>query len=277
MQTPHSYIVLYDFSPCARQALRVAHQWSKWTGAALHLLHNLEDSLAPAMADQELRQQLTAISKAEAFNKIQRSFQEVTGETLQPVNVHIAVKSIAPSIDRLAGELNAQLLFAGLKERGVLQRLLIGSTVLNLLEHARVPVVTIPKNSGTFSKLRLHISVSYHFTFNSIALQQFLQLMGSKTDFIDFISVLTRDDDRQRAVHHLAKLESLFSGQARVQTHLFEGNEPLVQVKAYMATQEGGVLMLQKGSRAFSDYLFREFFINELIHDASLPLIILPS
>lgn len=277
MQTPYSYLVLYDFSHCAQQALRVAHQWSKWTGAELHLLYNLEGSLAPAMADQGLRQQLFAISKAEAFNKAQRSFEEVTGETIHPLNVHIAVKSLATTINRLVEELNTQLLFAGLKGHGVLKRLFIGSTVLNLLEHARIPVVAIPKQIGRFNKIALHICVSYHFTFNSMALQQFLQLMGSKIDFINFISVLTRDDDRQQAANHLAQLDSLFSKRAVVQTHLFEGNEPLAQVKAYMNAQEDGMLMLQKGSRAFSDHIFREFFINELVYDASLPLIILPS
>lgn len=229
------------------------------------------------MADQEVRQQLQATLEAEAFRKVQSSFRKVTGEAVKPVNVHISVNSLSFTTDRLVKELNTQLLFAGLKGHGVLKRLFIGSTVLALLEHVSIPVVAIPKRTGRFNKLALHISVSYHYTFNSIALQQFTQLMGSKIEVLAFISVLTKDDDRQQAASHLAKLESVFSGQAVVQTHLFEGNSPLAQVKAYMEAQEDGVLMLQKGSRAFSDYLFREFFINELVYDASLPLIILPS
>lgn len=276
IQMQYSFIVLYDFSHYARQALRVAHQWSIWTGAELHLLHNLEATFAPAMADQEVRQQLHASSKSEAFHRLQRSFQETIGETIPPERVHISVKSLNATLNQLVGEYNARLLFAGLKGHGVLQRIFIGNTVLKLLEHAHIPVVAIPQNLREYNQISLHIGVSYHYTFNSIQLQQFIQLMGKKMRSLVFISVLTKDDDRQRAAAHLARLKDTFSDEAEVSTQLFEGNEPFAQVKTYMEAQEDGVLLVQKGSRALSDYLFREFFINELIYDASIPLIVLP-
>ncbi|MCJ8163460.1 universal stress protein [Pontibacter sp. E15-1] len=271
-----SVLVLYDFSPGSRQALRVAHLWATWSGAELHLLHNLEGSYAPAMSDQEVRQQVHAISKAEAFNKVQRSFKKVTDEEINPVNVHISINSLATTVNQLLWEHNAQLLFAGLNDRGTLKRLFIGSTILRLLDMVRVPIVTIPKNVPVFQKLALHISVNYHYTFNSRALHQFLQLMGDKAEKLVFLSVLTEDDDRPQATSHLESLKATFSDHPAVHTCLFEGNEPLDQVKTYMQAQTDGVLVVQKRSRAMTDYMFREFFINELVHDASLPLIILP-
>ncbi|RDV13579.1 universal stress protein [Pontibacter diazotrophicus] len=273
---PHSYLVLYDFSSYARQALRVAHQWSLWTGADVHLLHNLEAAYIPAMADREVRQQVEAGSRSEAFDKLQRSYEEVTGKPVRPERVHISVASLTFTINKLVREHNTQLLFAGLKGNGVLKRIFIGSTILKLLEHAITPVVAIPKKIHEFKHLTLHVAVSYHYAFNSTHLRQILQLMGQKIKALVFISVLTKDDDRQRAISHLAKLEDSFSEQAPVSSRLFEGNAPFALVKAYMKEQEDGVLLAQRGSRALSDRLFREFFINELVHDASIPIIILP-
>lgn len=269
--------MLYDFSSCARQALRVAHLWSQWAGVELHLFHNLDGSYTPAMATQEVVQQVYAYSKADAFNEMQRNYQEITGEPVQPQNVHVAVDSLASTLNQLILEHHAQLLFTGLQGHGILKRLLIGSTVFKLLEHVTIPIVAIPKRTGTFQQVSLHVSISYHYAFNTSALQHFLLLLGTRIETLVLLSVLTEDDDRQQATSHLEKVKASLTTPLDVVTCLFEGDNPLKQVKAYMQKQADGVLVLQRRSRALSEYFYREFFINELVHDANLPLIILPS
>lgn len=273
---PHSFLVLHDLTPHARQALRVAHQWSLWTGAELHLLHNLEAAFVPAMADQEVRQQLVTSFRTEAYNKLQHSYEEITGKPARPEHVHLSLKSLTASIYELINLHDTQLLFAGLKSHGVLKRMIIGSTVLKLLEHVTIPVVAVPESMRELQQLTLHVAVSYRHIFNSIQLKNFIQLMGEKIAALVFISVLTKDDDPQQAASHLAALKATFTDRANVSSCLFEGEAPFAQVKAYMKEQTDGVLLAQRGSRAFSDNLFRSFFIDELVQDASVPLIILP-
>ncbi|MFD3001526.1 universal stress protein [Pontibacter toksunensis] len=272
----YSFLVLYDFSQYARQALRVAHQWSGWAGADLHILYNQEATFAPAMADQQVRQQLDAHSRSEAFHRLQRSYEETIGAPIPAKNVHISVKNLAFTITQISSQYNTRLLFAGLKGHGVLKRIFMGSTVLKLLDIVDIPIVAIPHKLRAFEKINLHVGVSYHYIFHSIRLQQFIQLLANKIHSLVFISVLTTEDDRQQAVRHLSRLRATFKEGEDVHTRLFEGNNPFAEVKAYMRNQEDSVLLVQKGSRALSDYLFREFFINELVHDASIPLIILP-
>lgn len=274
---PSSFIVLYDFSPYARQALLVAHQWSAWIGAELHLLHNIDESYVPAMADQEARQEVHSLSRSEVFDKLTQQHLEETGEAIPPDKVHVSTKSLFTSLAQITRELDVQLVFSGLKGKSLLKRFLAGSTVLKLLDYVEVPVVSVPKRLPLYTQLALHVSVSYHYTFNSIALQQFLDLMGDNIKELVFLTVCTENDNREKAAALLDKLQTIFSDHPSVSTHLFEGDTPLAQVKAHMLAQTDGVLVVQKGSRALSDHLFRKFFVDELVHDASLPMLILPT
>lgn len=53
---------------------------------------------------------------------------------------------------------------------------------------------------------------------------------------------------------------------------IYEGSN----IKDVINSKVDELLVVQKGSRLFSDHLFRKFMINELVYEGQTPMIVLP-
>lgn len=130
-----SIAVGFDGSPDATRALRVALALARDAGAATWVLHArglLEERAGPSAAPEVVSETVTELG-------------------LDPASVHwrvedgdpcsVLLRSVGPPVD-------AEILVVGRRGHGRHEGLLLGSTSLELVEHARVPVVVVPTPSS---------------------------------------------------------------------------------------------------------------------------------
>ncbi len=130
-----SIAVGFDGSPDATRALRVALALARDAGAVTWVLHArglLEERAGASGAPEVVSETVTELG-------------------LDPASVHwrvedgdpcsVLLRSVGPPVD-------AEILVVGRRGHGRHEGLLLGSTSLELVEHARVPVVVVPTPSN---------------------------------------------------------------------------------------------------------------------------------
>ncbi|MEX0769657.1 MAG: hypothetical protein WD035_02935, partial [Balneolaceae bacterium] len=90
---------------------------------------------------------------------------------------------------------------------------------------------------------------------------------------IDFVSIDQSGDEEDQ---HIKEYSNKFNGSIATSYKIFKSKNVFEEFKSYTAQKENSFLVLQKGGRSFKDVMLKRFFINRIIHDGSIPLIVLP-
>ena len=126
------FIVLIDFSESSNGLLRFAHNWSKSAEADLVLVHHTS-VLLPAMTPTESRRKLTMDANRDAVNKLRVLAEAVVpgGRSIK----HIASeKPLVALLGQLLQTHYNHLVFLGIKETGLLKRMLVGSEAVKIID-----------------------------------------------------------------------------------------------------------------------------------------------
>ncbi|MDX5422676.1 MAG: universal stress protein [Hymenobacteraceae bacterium] len=269
------FIVLIDFSSYSKFELQLAKCWGDAMGADLLLLHQ-PLVFAPALTDIETRDEIVQNEVEKATAKL-RSFAGQHLENTSRVTYRVATEDLFLALSELLREHYYNLIFVGLKGTGLLKRIFLGSTAIKVIDQVNVPTVAVPRHPFNMSPESFYVGVNYRYPLNTEALDKLLSLFGDRIKNIKFISIITEKDSRKLAIEYLEDLEEQYGTQWNASYHTFEGDDAFYELKQYMNARTDGVLLVQRGTRSLTDQLFRRFFINELVYDASVPLIVLPS
>jgi hypothetical protein len=137
-------------------------------------------------------------------------------------------------------------------------------------------VVAVPKHAFNMSPDTLYVSVYYKYKLNTAEFDKVLHLFGDKIKHIRFLAVVAKKDSMKQTTAYLEELREQYRGEHNVYIEIFKGEDAFYTLKQYMDAHADGMLVVQKGSRSFTNQVFRRFLINELVYDASVPLIVLP-
>lgn len=74
----------------------------------------------------------------------------------------------------------------------------------------------------------------------------------------------------------LNDLAKLFTDRYETKTAIYKGRNRISEIKKVINDREEELLIVQKGSRLWTDQIFRKFLINELVYEGQTPLIVLP-
>lgn len=145
-------LVPTDFSPCSREAVKLAAEIAQESGGVLHLLHVVEvpaglephslvhvdgvrNSVTVEQAAHEAAEQLLAEHRGAIGSAVQVHTLSITGEAV-------------PDVLAMAEKLGADLLVVGTHGRRGLSHLLLGSVAERLVRLANVPVLTVRKKTA---------------------------------------------------------------------------------------------------------------------------------
>ena len=270
MSRKNRIIVLLDFSDYSQTLVKFSSEFSKCIHASVVFVHCVP-GLVPALTENTVRDQIISIEKEEAW----QNFRNLTqGYDFIDEDFIASEKSILTILDQFKSEHYFNWVFTGLKGTGFLKKIFMGSTTLKIIDDSDLLTVAIPLKAETVVPSRLVVSLSYRYPVNRIQLSQVLAALSGQIKAVEFITVITENDDEEESIAYLDELKQKYSAYHPV-THSYHGVEALSDISAYMANKNDAFLVVQQGSRSLTDSLFRKFIINELVYQGAIPLIVI--
>ena len=268
-------VVLIDFSPYTPTLLKLACNWQKTFDLDLVFIHKL-DGLAPTISNTKGSDQIIEFNKKEADKTFSNTLKE---NNLAPIGEKTSFEAISIQLlHYLEGFLKPNdLLLLGLKGTGFLKRLLIGSTATTIIDQLNQTVIAVPQTIEETVPIKLALSCQEKHPLNEQALESILVTIGQKIKEIELLTLIEDKAELARGKEYLEQLKSKLEDRFEVQINIYENKDAFTEIKKRFSKRLDDFIVLQKGSRHLNDKLFRNFFINDLIHDGNTPLIILPT
>jgi len=268
------FIILIDFSEYSSNLIKYACDWSKQVNAELLLVHQ-SIVLAPALADNESRQQIAMHGNDVALQKLRELAKELIPPTIH-VSFNVSEGNLQLTLQKLLEERYDSLIFTGIKGTGLLKKIFLGSVALQVIDNTNNCIVAIPKEIKTFSHEKIYVAVTEKHPLNVLELNKFLNFIGNKNTTITFFYLAKPNEKTKGIEKYLKEVKEIFSDRYITSFSIYEGENPFVEIKKVINNTEEEMLIVQKGSRLLTDQLFRRFLINELVYEGQTPLIVLP-
>jgi len=268
------FIILIDFSEYSSNLLKYACHWSKQVNAELLLVHQ-SIVLAPALTDNESRQQIAIQANEKALQKLRVLAKELIPTTIK-VSFNVSEDNLQLNLTKLLEERYDHLIFAGIKGTGLLKKLFVGSVALQVIDNTKNCVVAMPKEIESFSQEKIYVAVTEKHPLNILELNKFLNFIDRKNTIITFFYLAKPNEKTKGIERHLKELKEMFSDRYITSFSIYEGTNSFADIKKVINNSKEEMLIVQKGSRFLTDQLFRRFLINELVYEGQTPLIVLP-
>ncbi|HEY8401458.1 MAG TPA: universal stress protein [Cytophagaceae bacterium] len=275
-------IALIDFSLYSHALIELASRWCEIANAELLLVHSTP-VLVPAMASQNTKDEVFESEKKEIISKLSK----LTGEKVPSavkVDYLVTNKDLLDILPEIVNQNDYNdFLLVGVKGTGMLKKILIGSTATKIIEELNYPTIALPSklcatqdNKCNLLPEKLIVALSYKFPLNEAAFANFLTTYKGSIKKVEFMSVIQSDETEEMAGQYLNTLSEKYKNQVPVSYKIFNGKDVYNEIKEYVSREKDTLLVVQKGSRSLKDQLFREFLINRIVHDGSMPLVIIP-
>lgn len=268
------FIILIDFSEYSNNLIKYACDWNKKLNAEILLLHKTI-VLAPALAEEEVRQQIAQQANEEALQKLKSLALEFIPHTFR-VSYSVSENHLQLVLPKLLAEPFNNLIFVGLKGTGLLKKIFLGSVAIQVIDNTNNIVVAMPKEIETFSHKKIFVAVTEKHPLNILELNNFLKFIDNKNTNITFFYLAKTNDKKISIEKILRELSDMFADKFNTDFAIYEGHNSFDDIKNVINKKIDEMLIVQKGSRLLTDQFFRKFLINELIYDGQTPLIVLP-
>ncbi|MEG9326840.1 Nucleotide-binding universal stress protein, UspA family [Salinimicrobium catena] len=262
--------LLTDFSENSENLTDFAFELSEIIGGKVIFVHQVP-VMAPAMADQEIREVIIKEKAEEALSNLRKLSR---GRVYSEESFFVSEKPILNILKDLENEFFFDWVLAGLKSTGTLKRLFIGSTTLSIVEESDHLTVAVPARTHISVPKKLMVGVSPKYPLNKIQFEIVLDSLKDQIRELEFFTILKEGEDQLPARDLLLGLQSEYETH-KPEIQLFKGEDALTLLKKRMEFSKNAFLVLQQGSRAINDKLFRKFMINELVYLGQIPLIVL--
>jgi len=267
-------IVLVDFSLYTRSLIQVATNWAKLLNAGLVLVHEVPQ-LVPAMAGDTTRYQIIEYEKEEAFAKLRDLAKRNIPDHIA-VNYEVTEIDLTTFLPKLIPSQMPTLFMLGLKGTGLIKRVFIGSMFTDIINELNKITIGVPIKISQAIPEHLIVPVNEEYVINEEKLDQLITYLRPSLHNIEFVSIERSAKKNILPTDYLQELSNNFNGSISATYRSFKGKKAFEEFKTYAANNENSFLVLQKGGRSLNDQVYRKFFINHIVHDGSIPLIVLP-
>ena len=266
------FIVLIDFSDHSELLLACSHDLALQTGAELLLVHQVVRPI-PSLGDSETLSKIKENAKQHTLSQLKSFAERIVGFNAS-IKYHTDLYNVSAAVAGLQEPDTVDYLFVGMNDKSALENLVMTATALKLTNHVDSIVIAMPTIVKDFRFDHLHVGIKQSFPLNESRFDELLAIISGTVSRINFFTMLKQGADIEKSTTYLQDICAKYEGQVPVSYEVFETNNANAAIKDYMQQNKGG-LVIQKGSRNFSD-IFRKFFTTEIVHHAQVPVIILP-
>lgn len=274
MQKQNRIVALLDFSESSGTILHFTDIYSDLLDAEILLFHQISKFIVPSLADEGTRREVGNFEKEKALKKLRDISLEFLPE--KKLNLKVSEQDLLISLNELKQDGYLDWLFMGIKEPNSWAKKLLGSTITRIINNTNFLTLAIPQQASQEVTKNFTLAFSYKFKPNQPVLDQVLENLIPHLNKIRFINIVTENDDKARAMEFLEDLQDHYSRKIEsCSLKIFKGKDAFEEVQSFIKKRKS-ILVVQKGSRDFTDQLFRKFFINELIAVGHIPILVLP-
>lgn len=271
MKKRNRIIVLIDFSKNTGNLIDFAYKVAKLNNSKVIFVHQVA-GIVPALADEASRIEILNYEIEEA----RVSLNHLSKGRIKDEDFTVSHKPLLSTLQDLQNENYSDWVLTGLKRTKPLKRLLIGSTILKIIDESSLLTLAVPVYKDLSVPHKLHIGVTALYPLNKFQLENVLLSFKDHVTQVEFFTLLKEDEDEAASREYLLELQQEYETY-KPGIELYKGKEAHEQLKTSMTNTEDSFLVLQQGSRSLTDKLFRSFMINDLVYDAQTPLIVLSS
>lgn len=268
------FIILIDFSEYSGNLLKYAYDWSLQIDADLHLVHQ-STIVVPGLTESGVKEKITGHTNKELLLRLEQLAKSIL-PSLDKVSYSVSENHLQVTLPQLLAEPFDHLIFVGLKETGFLEKWVLGSVAIGIIENIKSIIVAMPKEISKFSHEKIFVAVTEKHPLNILGLNNFLHFFDEEATSITFFNLAKPNENTEEIEKQLNDLVKLFANRFNSSFAIYEGKNSFEEIKKVINNKIDELLIVQKGSRLLTDHFFRKFLINELVYEGQTPLIVLP-
>ncbi len=270
-------LVPVDFSDCSKNALRIAIDIAKRSGAKIHMLNAIHiHSTHPDVSGGGLISAL--ISDYES--QVKKSFEDLESDLIELNDVpHEADRFISFFVDAIYSETknkNIDLVVMGTREAHSNIEQFLGSNSTDVIRNSEVPVLVIPENTPSFNPKKLGFASDFEslMNFNNLEILKWL-IAIYQTEIMIFHVAKDPDEISLQTQKQMEELHKRFLNQ-KSSIRTIEAESVLKGIKKFSETHELDVLSVVPKERSFFERLFHQSITKAVALNPGLPILTIP-
>lgn len=268
------FILLIDFSETSKNLIEYGCDWASHIQAEVLLLHQTPVQI-PAFTDDKERNALIKNANDQAEENLRKIGHGIIPPMI-PVSYLATEKDLQHTLNELLEQSFENVILAGLKKYGFIKKFFLRNTIIHTIENTPNILVAIPNTLSDYHHKNIYVGISDKYQLNLFEFNRLLNFIDNKETRIVFFNLSRPDDDTTEVEKMLKEHADMFSENYKTFYEIYVSDNPSKNIQNIISGKSNELLVVQKGERLLTDYLFRKFLINDLVYDAKTPLIVLP-
>jgi nucleotide-binding universal stress UspA family protein len=272
-----------DFSDNASRAAVFAAATAARCGAAIYLVHAMENAADPLIEPIALDTVLLEKHTREEFERL-RSLKQHLSQEYPSLRIEFRLLrgQAAGAIQSLAQKETADLIIMGAHGSGRLKETIIGSTTAETIAHSKIPVIAVPPEYS-FQEPDALLLATHKFAEDKAAMNGLILMANAFGARVDVVSVVNEREGmtaeyfniRWNLNHYLEFLHRTFPAIEFFGEELV-GDDLQESIDQYCRKHSIGMVTLFNHPRSIMDKLCRRNPVRKAVFHSNVPVLVLP-
>jgi nucleotide-binding universal stress UspA family protein len=275
-------LVLTDFSPVARQAANYAIHLARSLNSNRILLLNAYQSLEP-VANVPVTPELPVMqANPDELYKESTAQLEILRTSLQTSAPGITIDTISEddlleeAVKKLISKENVDLVVAGISDKSNLEKFLVGSHSIRVMENCNYPLVLVPEDARIAAPEKVLLSVEFDLFREGKALPRLVQVLSNLKAELLVVNVAGKGGysmDTKEDITHLHQLLDQYNPTF----HYLEKDDVAKGITGFANANNVSLIIAVHEKKGLLASLFGKSITKELAWNSNVPVLILPA
>lgn len=276
-------LILTDFTDVALQAARYAIQLAKQLGSTRILVLNAYQSLEP-VANVPVTPELPIVqTNADQLYKDSTSQLEILRKRLETEAAGITITTLAEddileeAVKKVVVKEKVDLVVAGISDKSNLEKFLIGSHSIRIMENCSYPLVIIAEEARMVLPQRILLAVDFDVLREGKALPVLVTFLNSlQPEALFAVNVAGKEGDAAETRQDISHLHQLLD-KYNTSFHYLENDNVTEGISEFARHNNVALIITLHEKKGLLATLFKKSISKQLAWNSDVPLLILPA
>jgi nucleotide-binding universal stress UspA family protein len=258
-------VVPTDFSVASENAMQYAGHLAMKVNASVYLVHVYELPVS-------MNEAPTIIISAEELKKAADAGLDRACQLLKQyfpsldIQTESRLGGVADELKDLNQKLNPLAIVTGKHSNSVVDRLLTGSTILSIIRHLKVPVISVPQSSTQHEIKTVVFAIEAKPSENTLKrIKNFIETVQAQLHVIH----ISQKDETDFDLKNIAP-DLNYTG------HVIHNSEFIPGIQAYINIHKADLLMVIPHHHTLLERLFFKTHTKEVVEQITIPVVSMP-